>query len=185
VPTARTRREDARHDIRIRKTLPGGRLVTAAKELTRSAVVFSIIVSLIVGAAIVLIRTRGDGNADLRGEFAKTGLSMRELERASSRLRRQASSIRPAAPAGSSTQVASVPSLIGGLELRLESNPDDAGGWALLAQSYAFTGRLNEAEGALQRAVELGFDETDLRQRVQTAKRDPHADVKTARTVVR
>lgn len=156
--------------------------MTSAKELTRSAVVFSLIVLLIVGAALVLIHVRRDGEGALRGEFAGTGLSMRELERASSSLRGQESPTRPTGAAGSSTQVASVPSLIGGLELRLESNPDDARGWALLAQSYAFTGRRDEAERALQRAVELGFDETDLRQRVQSAQRDPHAGIVAART---
>ena len=45
-----------------------------------------------------------------------------------------------AAPTGSATEVAPVQSLIGGLEQRLAARPDDANGWALLAQSYAFMG---------------------------------------------
>ncbi len=53
---------------------------------------------------------------------------------------------RPATTAGSadvaqSGQAAPVSSLIGGLEQRLASNPGDAAGWVLLAQSYAFMGR--------------------------------------------
>jgi len=72
----------------------------------------------------------------------------------------------------STTSVASVPSLIGGLEARLEKDPNDAKGWALLAQSYAFVGQLDLAESALQRAVELGFDESSLRSRVNLARGD-------------
>lgn len=71
--------------------------------------------------------------------------------------------------------VAPVPSLIGGLARRLENDPADAQGWALLAQSYAFVGDPVQAEQALRRAVELGFDEAELRQRVASAVRDPHA----------
>jgi len=39
------------------------------------------------------------------------------------------------------------------LRARLEANPDDAGGWRLLAQSYEFQGRAAEAAEANQRAA--------------------------------
>jgi len=68
-----------------------------------------------------------------------------------------------------SVSAASVDQLIGGLEQRLENNPTDSKGWALLAQSYAFLGDAERAESALMRAVELGLDEDELRDRVATA----------------
>ena len=91
-------------------------------------------------------------------------------------LRRQQAS-RGAAVMGASQpqQVAGIPSLISGLEQRLELQPDDPKGWALLAQSYAFVGKSELAEEALRRAVELGMSEADLRTRVESARRVPHA----------
>lgn len=69
------------------------------------------------------------------------------------------------------TGAAPVDSLIGGLEARLAAQPNDRDGWALLAQSYSFVGDSAAAERAVQRAVELGFVETDLRRRVDSARR--------------
>ena len=68
-------------------------------------------------------------------------------------------------------QVASVPSLIGGLERRLAEQPNDAAGWALLAQSYAFLGDTAGADAALRKAADLGMDEATLRARVEGATR--------------
>jgi cytochrome c-type biogenesis protein CcmH len=57
--------------------------------------------------------------------------------------------------------VGSVASLLAGLEARLEENPDDSDGWLLLAKSYNYLGRTDEAIDAYDRAVALGqFDET-------------------------
>lgn len=64
-----------------------------------------------------------------------------------------------------------VESLVQGLEARLEVEPNDAEGWALLAQSYAFTSNEEAVERAVRRAVELGVDEAMLRERVASAKR--------------
>jgi hypothetical protein len=75
------------------------------------------------------------------------------------------------APAGGGVQAASVESLVGGLEARLAARPDDAEGWALLAQSYAYTANEEAVEHAVQRAVALGADERQLRDRVANAKR--------------
>jgi cytochrome c-type biogenesis protein CcmH/NrfG len=71
----------------------------------------------------------------------------------------------------------SVSAMIGGLQARLERDPSDVKGWALLAQSYAFIGDASAAENALARAVELGADEADLRTRVDGARRDSHPAV--------
>lgn len=78
----------------------------------------------------------------------------------------------PPAAVPPAAQVASVDSLVGGLEARLAANHDDAEGWALLAQSYAYTANEEAVERAVQRAVALGVDETSLRERVATAKRN-------------
>jgi predicted Zn-dependent protease len=72
---------------------------------------------------------------------------------------------------GSLTDAAPIASLIGKLEARLAAEPGDASGWTLLAQSYAFTGNEEAAEHALKRAVELGIDEVQLRNRVKLARR--------------
>jgi predicted Zn-dependent protease len=79
----------------------------------------------------------------------------------------------PASTSGAGAQVRAAPveSLIGGLEARLAAEPDDAAGWTLLAQSYAFVANREGAETAVQRAVALGVDEAALRERVQGAER--------------
>lgn len=79
----------------------------------------------------------------------------------------------PAQPAAGMTAVASVDSMIVGLEGRLAREPGDTKGWALLAQSYAFLGDIPKAESALSRAVELGFDAADLRRRIDLASKGP------------
>ena len=85
---------------------------------------------------------------------------------------------RPApAAAGSGVQVASVESLIGRLEARLAAQPNDANGWALLAQSYAYTADDAALERAVKRAVDLGADEASLRERIADSKHNVHAGV--------
>jgi hypothetical protein len=79
--------------------------------------------------------------------------------------------------AGNGGQVASVESLIGRLEARLAAQPNDANGWALLAQSYAYTDDAAALERAVKRAVELGVDEPSLRERIADSKRGVHAGV--------
>lgn len=71
-------------------------------------------------------------------------------------------------------QAAPVSSLVVGLEQRLAAQPNDADGWALLAQSYAFMGDAAAADGAVKKAVALGMDEQTLRARVDSALRGPH-----------
>jgi hypothetical protein len=50
----------------------------------------------------------------------------------------------------------SVAGLVDGLRNRLENEPDDAGGWLLLAQSYEHLGRHDEAIAAYAHAQSLG-----------------------------
>lgn len=77
----------------------------------------------------------------------------------------------PAQEGSAGVQAAPVESLIGGLEARLAAEPNDAAGWALLAQSYAFMANDAGVERASQRAIELGVDEQSLRERVRGAQR--------------
>ncbi len=58
--------------------------------------------------------------------------------------------------------VGSVASMIAKLELRLESNPGDAEGWALLARSYDHIGEREQADAAYDRAAQLGLDTAKL-----------------------
>lgn len=54
------------------------------------------------------------------------------------------------------TPVGSVASMLDGLKARLEQEPDDAGGWLLLAKSYQHLGQTEEANSAYERASALG-----------------------------
>jgi cytochrome c-type biogenesis protein CcmH len=74
-----------------------------------------------------------------------------------------------AAQQGAGVQAAPVESLVSGLEARLAAQPNDAEGWSLLAQSYAYTSNEEAVERAIRRAVELGVDESTLRDRVARA----------------
>lgn len=73
------------------------------------------------------------------------------------------------------SQVGPVESLVGRLEARLAANPNDGEGWALLAQSYAYTANEEAVERAFERAVALGVEAATLRERVDHAKRSAPA----------
>ncbi len=55
-----------------------------------------------------------------------------------------------------------VASMVDGLAARLESEPNDADGWILLARSYEHLGRDVDAENAYQRAQALGKTDVNL-----------------------
>jgi len=59
-------------------------------------------------------------------------------------------------------EIGSVGSLIDGLAARLESQPDDAEGWILLAKSYKHLGRVDDASAAYARARALGASDASL-----------------------
>lgn len=56
----------------------------------------------------------------------------------------------------------SVASLVGGLEDRLRAQPDDGKGWLLLAKSYRYLGRLDDAREAYKKADALGHGDPDV-----------------------
>lgn len=137
----------------------------------RQLVSFSIIGFGIAAAIAVVVFTLRSGEPGAENRFFNSGISTAEFARGVSSLRSPQSTVEQV------TNVASVPSLIDGLRRKLETEPDNASGWALLAQSYAFTGNSELAEEALARAVELGLDEGDLRKRVDGATRGPHSEL--------
>jgi len=53
-------------------------------------------------------------------------------------------------------QLGSVGTMVGGLETRLQQDPDDGKGWLLLAKSYRHLGRMDDARNAYQKADALG-----------------------------
>jgi cytochrome c-type biogenesis protein CcmH/NrfG len=63
----------------------------------------------------------------------------------------------------------SVDSMLTGLEKRLAAAPNDLKGWTLLATSYAYVGRLDDARRAQKTAVALGADPNALEQQILAA----------------
>lgn len=57
---------------------------------------------------------------------------------------------------------APVGELLAGLEARLRQNPEDGGGWLLLAKSYHHLSRDMEAKAAYRKAVSLGKEDPAL-----------------------
>jgi len=140
----------------------------------RSTLTFSVIGLALAGAVAAVVYYQVRGLPDASAQLFRSGMSVTQVARGSAQLRSPSTSATSSPSTGTPTNVASVPSLIDGLKSRLDAEPGNASGWALLAQSYAFTGDTGQAEAALQRAVALGMDEADLRQRVDSARRDPH-----------
>ena len=82
----------------------------------------------------------------------------------------QAADPAPRATTGQDVSVATVESLLSGLEQRLQREPEDAKGWLLLAKSYDHLGSTAEAIDAYARARELGNSDLLLESRlVKTA----------------
>jgi cytochrome c-type biogenesis protein CcmH len=67
-----------------------------------------------------------------------------------------------AAQAGSTAQTADVESMLSALEDKLEENPNDIQGWAMLARSYYALGRYRDAINANAKLLELGGDNPDV-----------------------
>ena len=63
-------------------------------------------------------------------------------------------------PAGQ--QVGSVASMVEGLAVRLEKNPEDGASWLLLAKSYKHLGQIPDAVAAYAKAAALGKTDPDL-----------------------
>ncbi len=75
----------------------------------------------------------------------------------------------PTNPDAAKQNVPAVHDMVGALEDRLADNPDDMKGWSLLAQSYAFIGRMDDAQSAADRAIALGADPEQMRARILSA----------------
>ncbi len=56
-----------------------------------------------------------------------------------------------------SAQAGSIEELVIGLRNRLDSNPNDVKGWALLARSYQHLGQMQAAQVAAEKARKLGY----------------------------
>ncbi len=71
---------------------------------------------------------------------------------------------RPVSTASSpaTENIASVASLVSGLEERLKADPADAKGWLLLAKTYSHLNRPEDAAMAYEKAVNLGMTDPDL-----------------------
>jgi cytochrome c-type biogenesis protein CcmH len=78
-----------------------------------------------------------------------------------------AASVSTRAAADSGRKAASVTTLLAGLEQRLQENPDDAGGWLLLAKSYDHLGRHGDAAAAYDKAATLGMTDNALEARLK------------------
>ncbi|MFT5610161.1 MAG: cytochrome c-type biogenesis protein CcmH [Polaribacter sp.] len=64
--------------------------------------------------------------------------------------------------AGGNAQTADVESMLSALEDKLEENPNDIQGWAMLARSYYALGRYRDAIKANAKLLELGGDNPDV-----------------------
>ena len=121
-----------------------------AREQKRKTAVF-LVASLPAFAALAYAAVGSPGvtSATARTETARPGMH---------------SAIR-----GGSTGVASVSSLTAALESRLAEQRGDGEDWLLLAKSYVFLNRLDEARQAYARAVELGNADDTVAQQVDAA----------------
>lgn len=77
---------------------------------------------------------------------------------------------RPASSSASPARenIASVASLVSGLEERLKSDPADAKGWLLLAKTYSHLDRPEDATAAYEKAVDLGMSDRDFESKLSS-----------------
>ena len=110
----------------------------------RPALLASLLVALLLpAAAIVLYQFNGEPKA----------LNPANLERSSSTT---------PAEATSAEQGIEMDEAIAGLVAKLEANPDNAEGWALLGRAYQAMGKFAESRDALKQALDLEPDNHDL-----------------------
>ena len=117
--------------------------------------VFSPIVALVVGTLVWRLNESGQTAHDA----VELGLSAGVV--AFARATPRVASVNT-----SRTGLPAVPTMIETLEHRLKSEPADAKGWSLLAQSYAYIGYESGIDLAIANAVRLGVDEAALRAQV-------------------
>lgn len=120
-----------------------------------------------IGAVIVPLRIARAGNGQLSlaililipvvatGFYAGLGTPGAATRAIDHQYRAQAQNDRSSDNQSRKT-VGSVGSMLDGLKSRLESDPDDAGSWLLLAKSYQHLGQVEDANVAYERARALG-----------------------------
>jgi hypothetical protein len=69
--------------------------------------------------------------------------------------------------AESNSSIPSVSVLVNGLQERLEQEPNDAGGWLLLAKSYQHLGQYDRAQLAYERAEALGKTDAQFKSSIE------------------
>lgn len=116
------------------------------KDKKRSPVIIGVIVAL---PAIAIGLYLAKGSPDAPKENANHDMFV-------------APSARDLPKATGEDKAATVESLLGGLERRLEANPDDAKGWLLLAKSYRHLGENDKALAAYEKARNLGQADKDF-----------------------
>jgi len=114
---------------------------------------FLLIAIIVPILAIMLYANLGSPQAAVADTGART---------APGAARTMAAMSQTATTASQQKSVASVGDLVDGLAERLKQNPDDAGGWLLLAKSYRHLERRDDAEQAYARAKALGSPDDDL-----------------------
>ena len=125
-------------------TLAPAAAVSPGSGGARGSLLVSLLVALLVPAgAIVLYSLNGD-------------------PRALDPTRIAASADQDPASGGDAAQPVDMDQAIAGLLAKLEANPDNANGWALLGRAYQATGKFAESRDALKRAYELEPDNNDL-----------------------
>lgn len=68
----------------------------------------------------------------------------------------------PGVPSGGVREAGDMNDMAARLAARLEKNPDDGPGWALLARAYAWIGRYKEADAAFAKAAKLKLNDPNL-----------------------
>jgi hypothetical protein len=79
------------------------------------------------------------------------------------------STMSSASDSGTDKTVGSVASMLERLEKRLQDEPDDAGGWLLLAKSYDHLGRTDDAIAAYEKARALGKTDAKFEESMASA----------------
>lgn len=133
-----------------------------------------------IGAVIVPLRLARSGNGQLSlailvlipvvatGFYAGLGTPDAATRVIDHQYRAQAQNDRPS-DNQSRKAVGSVASMLDGLKGRLESNPNDAGGWLLLAKSYQHLDQVEDANAAYERARALGRSDAGFEKSIGSA----------------
>jgi cytochrome c-type biogenesis protein CcmH/NrfG len=104
---------------------------------------------LLVVSILLFASSGADAGDQLSADERATISRWLALERAEDTPPRNVLAARPAPP---------IDQLLAGLEKRQQDTPGDQAGWMLLAQTYAWLGRMQEARAAADTAVDLGAD---------------------------